>query len=231
MASSAASMASRCRVGPTPTAGSGAPPRSRGSRRASRSMPAVRGQVVAGVDHPLGDLREGVVDRPGAQHLRRHQRHRQGLVAAAVLGLELLDEQGLVQPAVLGEPVVGLEDRDGGAGASVGVARQGDDPGRRRVGVDRAHLVAGAGGDAAHRLALEPQRAARPLARRVLVPRLRRPRPTRRGTRRRPPASRRPAAAAARSGPATPACPRGRGRAPTRRPGPRPAARPSARAA
>ena len=165
-------MASRWRVGPTPTPGSG-PAGAQPGQPAGEQVDAGRArQVVTGVDDPLGHLGEGLVDRPGAQHLRGDQRDRHRAVVAAVLGLELLDEQALVQPAVLGEPVVGLEDRDGGAGARVGVAGQGRDAGRRRVDVDRAHLVAGAGRDAAHRLALEPQGAPGPLARGRPVPRL-----------------------------------------------------------
>ncbi len=130
------------------------------------------GQVVTGVDDPLGHLREGLVDRPGAQHLRRDQRDGHLEVVATVLGLQLLDEQGLVQPAVLGEPVDGLEDRDGGAGARVGVAGQRRDAGRRRVDVDRAHLVAGAGGMPRIGSPSQPQGAPWPLARGRPVPRL-----------------------------------------------------------
>ena len=84
-----------------------------------------------------------------------HEGDGQVEVAAAVLGLELLDEQALVEPAVLGE--AGRRPRGSTTVAvdrALAVPGQRGDAGRRRVGVDGAHLVAGAGRDAAHRLAV-----------------------------------------------------------------------------
>ena len=48
----------------------------------------------------FADLCEGLVDRPGAQHLRRDERDGHLEVVATVLGLQLLDEEGLVHPSV-----------------------------------------------------------------------------------------------------------------------------------
>ena len=169
MASRAASMASRWRVGPTPTPGRGAPPAAAAAAGpAGRCRPSA--EVVAGIDHALGHLGERVVDRPGADDVGGHEREGQVVVLAGRLGLQLLDDQALVQPAVGGDAVVRLEHRDGGGGAGVGVAGQGRDAGGRRVGVDGADLAAGHHRDAPHRLTLEAQHPPRAAGAGRLVP-------------------------------------------------------------